>query len=126
VGPDINARAYCVSLALASQDSAEMSVSLSITQQIYKDLHENGLFRLETADQTYCEDDKLFLADRFVEGTCPDCGYEVSVPRVEQDRFPAKLIRWIISKGRSGRSMRQMLLDLLLPYIPSKPSMQAK
>jgi len=42
------------------------------------DLHHNGLFQLETADQTYCEDDKLFLADRFVEGTCPNCGYEVS------------------------------------------------
>ncbi|WVO18116.1 methionine-tRNA ligase [Cryptococcus depauperatus] len=47
-----------------------------ITQEIYKRLHENGLFRLETADQTYCEDDKLFLADRFVEGTCPQCGYD--------------------------------------------------
>jgi leucyl-tRNA synthetase len=52
----------------------------SITQQVYKDLHKNGLFRLETNDQTYCEDDKLFLADRFVEGTCPQCGYQVSYP----------------------------------------------
>ncbi|RSH90970.1 hypothetical protein EHS25_010146 [Saitozyma podzolica] len=47
-----------------------------ITQEIYKNLHTNGLFRLETSDQTYCEDDKLFLADRFVEGTCPNCGYD--------------------------------------------------
>ncbi|WWD18618.1 methionine-tRNA ligase [Kwoniella shandongensis] len=47
-----------------------------ITQEVYTKLHENGLFRLETADQTYCEDDKLFLADRFVEGTCPQCGYD--------------------------------------------------
>jgi methionyl-tRNA synthetase len=50
-----------------------------ITQTIYKNLHTNGLFRLETSDQTYCEDDKLFLADRFVEGTCPNCGYDVSM-----------------------------------------------
>lgn len=49
-----------------------------ITQGVYKRIHENDLFRLETADQTYCEDDKLFLADRFVEGTCPNCGYDVS------------------------------------------------
>ncbi|KIR68675.1 methionine-tRNA ligase [Cryptococcus bacillisporus CA1873] len=47
-----------------------------ITQGIYKRLHDNGLFRLETSDQTYCEDDELFLADRFVEGTCPNCGYD--------------------------------------------------
>ena len=52
-------------------------IMFSITQHIYRNLHNNGLFRLETADQTYCEDDKLFLADRFVEGTCPQCGYEV-------------------------------------------------
>ncbi|WVR06481.1 methionine-tRNA ligase [Kwoniella sp. DSM 27419] len=47
-----------------------------ITQEAYLDLHKNGLFRLETSDQTYCEDDKLFLADRFVEGVCPQCGYD--------------------------------------------------
>ncbi|TYJ56431.1 methionine-tRNA ligase [Cryptococcus floricola] len=47
-----------------------------ITQGIYKRLHEKDLFRLETADQTYCEDDKLFLADRFVEGICPACEYD--------------------------------------------------
>lgn len=57
--------------------------SIRITQEIYKNLHTHGLFRLETSDQTYCEDDKLFLADRFVEGTCPNCGYDVSlaIPR---------------------------------------------
>jgi len=49
----------------------------SITQAVYRNIHKNGLFRLETADQTYCEDDKLFLADRFVEGICPNCGYDV-------------------------------------------------
>jgi methionyl-tRNA synthetase len=47
-----------------------------ITQAIYKNIHRNGLFKQETADQTYCEDDGLFLADRFVEGICPQCGYD--------------------------------------------------
>ncbi|ORX37252.1 putative Methionyl-tRNA synthetase [Kockovaella imperatae] len=47
-----------------------------ITQQIYKNLHDNDLLQLETSEQTYCEDDQMFLADRFVEGTCPNCGYE--------------------------------------------------
>lgn len=27
-------------------------------------------------EQYYCEQDKKFLADRFVEGTCPKCGYD--------------------------------------------------
>ncbi|KAL7423072.1 methionine--tRNA ligase mes1 [Cryptotrichosporon argae] len=47
-----------------------------ITQDIYKQIHANNLFTLQTSDQTYCEDDKLFLADRFVEGICPNCGYD--------------------------------------------------
>lgn len=47
-----------------------------VTQDIYRHIHKNGFMQLETADQTYCEDDKLFLADRFVEGTCPQCGYD--------------------------------------------------
>nr|XP_019012920.1 methionine-tRNA ligase [Kwoniella pini CBS 10737]OCF51701.1 methionine-tRNA ligase [Kwoniella pini CBS 10737] len=47
-----------------------------ITQDVYLDLHKNGFFKLETSDQTYCEDDNLFLADRFVEGTCPQCKYD--------------------------------------------------
>jgi methionyl-tRNA synthetase len=45
---------------------------------VYKNIHDRDYFRLETSDQTYCEDDKLFLADRFVEGTCPTCDYDVS------------------------------------------------
>lgn len=47
-----------------------------VTQDIYKHIHDNGYFELETSEQTYCEDDKLFLADRFVEGECPNCGYD--------------------------------------------------
>lgn len=30
----------------------------------------------ETVDQLHCETCDRFLADRFVEGTCPDCKYE--------------------------------------------------
>lgn len=28
--------------------------------------------------QLYCEKDDRFLADRYVSGTCPKCGYDVS------------------------------------------------
>ena len=81
MGQDVHTGAYRVGSTFFHQiGSPTAALRLSITQHIYKDLHANGLFRLETADQTYCEDDKLFLADRFVEGTCPSCGYEVSIP----------------------------------------------
>ncbi|CAM2066118.1 methionine--tRNA ligase [Sulfidibacter corallicola] len=47
-----------------------------VAQAIFKDLDRNGLITEKTEERTYCEHDAMFLADRFVEGTCPNCGYE--------------------------------------------------
>ncbi|KZO96607.1 methionyl-tRNA synthetase [Calocera viscosa TUFC12733] len=47
-----------------------------ISQSIYLNLYKNDLLLKETNLQLYCEHDHRFLADRFVEGTCPYCGYE--------------------------------------------------
>ncbi len=47
-----------------------------ITQYIFKKLDENGYISEETNEQTYCEHCGRFLADRYVLGTCPYCGYE--------------------------------------------------
>lgn len=45
-------------------------------QQFFLDLLENGCIEKRTTDQLYSEQDKKFLADRYVVGTCPKCGYE--------------------------------------------------
>ncbi|KAJ3016726.1 putative methionine--tRNA ligase, cytoplasmic protein rar1 [Thoreauomyces humboldtii] len=45
----------------------------SITQGIYKSI-EKDLTLEKTLTQLYCEKHNSFLADRFVEGTCPKCG----------------------------------------------------
>ncbi|KAK7690960.1 hypothetical protein QCA50_006063 [Cerrena zonata] len=45
-----------------------------ISQEIYLNLQKNGYLEKQTKEQTYCENCKKFLADRFVEGTCPHCG----------------------------------------------------
>ncbi|KAF2204723.1 methionyl-tRNA synthetase [Delitschia confertaspora ATCC 74209] len=49
-----------------------------IAQDIFTKLNENGYLEEKTTTQPYCETPghKSFLADRFVEGTCPLCGYE--------------------------------------------------
>ncbi|KAJ4477209.1 tRNA synthetases class I (M)-domain-containing protein [Lentinula aciculospora] len=47
-----------------------------ICQETYKNLGKNGYLEPQSKDQTYCEDCGRFLADRFVEGICPHCGYE--------------------------------------------------
>lgn len=47
-----------------------------IAQTIFKDLDRNGLISEQTSQRTFCRKDNMFLADRFVEGTCPHCGSE--------------------------------------------------
>lgn len=43
-------------------------------QKIFTTLLENDHLYKKTIEQAYCEYDKRFLPDRFVEGTCPVCG----------------------------------------------------
>jgi methionyl-tRNA synthetase len=47
-----------------------------ITQSIFLDLDAKGLIKRQTIEQLYCDHDQRFLADRYVLGTCPSCGYE--------------------------------------------------
>lgn len=47
-----------------------------ITQDIFRGLYENDYLIERTSQQPYCEKHKAFLADRYIEGTCPKCGYE--------------------------------------------------
>lgn len=46
------------------------------THQYFKDLVANGFIEEHVTDQLYSEADKKFLADRYVVGTCPKCGFE--------------------------------------------------
>jgi methionyl-tRNA synthetase len=46
-----------------------------ITQDIFLKLDKAGCITEKTTVQLYCETDKRFLADRYVRGTCPNCGY---------------------------------------------------
>ena len=64
-----------------------------IVQHLFKKLHSNGNFCEETVDQLYCGSCPRFLADRFVEGTCPFCAYEDA--RGDQCDHCSKLINAI-------------------------------
>ncbi|MBC3758370.1 methionine--tRNA ligase [Hyunsoonleella sp. SJ7] len=46
--------------------------------EFFKTLDEKGEFVEETTEQLYDEEANQFLADRFVVGTCPKCGFEES------------------------------------------------
>ena len=45
-------------------------------QQYFNDLLEEGYIEEKVTDQLYSEKDDRFLADRYVMGTCPKCGFE--------------------------------------------------
>ena len=47
-----------------------------VSQELFKGLYDNGLVKEGNVTQIYDTDDARFLPDRFVEGTCPHCGYE--------------------------------------------------
>ena len=47
-----------------------------LTQDIFLKLYDKGYIVEDTVEQLYCRSCDKFLADRFVEGTCPYCGYE--------------------------------------------------
>jgi len=52
------------------------SKQTEIVQDIFLKLNKNGYIIEDILTQPYCENDRMYLADRFVEGICPNCGYE--------------------------------------------------
>jgi len=45
-------------------------------QEFFLNLYNKGILKQKKEKQLYSEKEKRFLADRFIEGTCPKCGYE--------------------------------------------------
>ena len=45
------------------------------TQEFFLRLYEQGYIFKDTMESPYCPNDRRFLPDRYVEGTCPYCGY---------------------------------------------------
>ncbi|EJW04355.1 methionine-tRNA ligase [Edhazardia aedis USNM 41457] len=46
---------------------------ITMVQEIFQNVYDNGYFEEKTSDQFFCSACKVFLADRFVEGTCYKC-----------------------------------------------------
>lgn len=49
-----------------------------VAQDIFKACYDNGFVYQETQEQFYSPAQKRFLPDRYIEGTCPICGYEAA------------------------------------------------
>ncbi|WP_424964151.1 methionine--tRNA ligase [Ekhidna sp.] len=44
--------------------------------EFFKKMEAEGKFTVETSEQFFDEKEQQFLADRYIKGTCPNCGYE--------------------------------------------------
>lgn len=51
------------------------AVHYEVSAGIFKTLHDKGVFRKKTEMQLFDPEAGKFLADRYVKGTCPKCGY---------------------------------------------------
>ena len=47
-----------------------------LTREFFLDLMKNGYIEAKVADELFSYEDQQFLADRYVVGTCPKCGFE--------------------------------------------------
>ncbi|RMD49950.1 MAG: methionine--tRNA ligase, partial [Alphaproteobacteria bacterium] len=68
------ARRYGLSFDWFGRSSSQRNHRL--TQHLAVQLWENGFLEIRTERQFFSIADNRFLPDRYVEGTCPNCGYE--------------------------------------------------
>jgi len=73
---------------IISESFAEFGISFDIyhrtssplhyetASEIFKTLYDKGIFEEQTSMQYYDEEAGQFLADRYINGTCPNCGFD--------------------------------------------------
>ncbi|MGD9929732.1 MAG: methionine--tRNA ligase [Mangrovibacterium sp.] len=65
---------FGISFDVYSRTSAP--VHHETASEFFRKLYDNGKFVEQTSAQYYDEENKQFLADRYIVGTCPKCGFE--------------------------------------------------
>lgn len=51
-----------------------LAIHYRTAQEFFLKVYQNGFITPKTTAQLYCANCQIFLADRYVEGTCPSCG----------------------------------------------------
>lgn len=74
---------FCIKKVLGGHNNtvrralgAHCRAQTKICQSIFKSIHTNGHTATRTNEQLYSTALDKFLADRYVVGTCPKCGYD--------------------------------------------------
>jgi len=68
------AEKLCISFDKFSGTNTETHKETTV--DFFNEIYKNGYTVEKESTMLYCEHDKIALADRFVYGTCPYCGYE--------------------------------------------------
>lgn len=55
--------------------TTESPVHKEVVTALFKEMEENGYIFSQEEERAYCQSCRRFLADRFIVGTCPKCGY---------------------------------------------------
>ncbi|WP_224999247.1 methionine--tRNA ligase [Cesiribacter sp. SM1] len=64
---------FGISFDVYSRTSAP--VHHQTASEFFTNLHKKGVFEVKESEQYYDEQASQFLADRYIKGTCPNCGY---------------------------------------------------
>ena len=64
----------CISFDIFSGTNTK--IHSEVTCDVFEKLYKNGYISEKNSKMCYCEHDKIALADRYVYGTCPNCGYD--------------------------------------------------
>lgn len=63
-------------MSFDSFSQTSRDIHTETAQAFFKDLHDQGVFTQKTTEQFFCPSQDRFLADRYIEGTCPKCNSE--------------------------------------------------
>lgn len=63
-------------ISFTNYSRTENPVHIKFVQEFYKKVEKKGYIFTKIQEMLYCPHCNRFLPDRFVEGTCPYCGYE--------------------------------------------------
>ncbi len=62
---------FGISFDIYSRTSNE--IHYKTAQEFFTKINDQNLFTIDSSDQYYDEEEKIFLADRYIIGTCPNC-----------------------------------------------------
>ncbi|MBC7098047.1 methionine--tRNA ligase [Candidatus Bipolaricaulota bacterium] len=62
-------------IAIDNYTTTESPVHKEFVQRIYREMDRNGYIISREEERAFCNGCRRFLADRFIVGTCPRCGY---------------------------------------------------